>query len=690
MPIGAVITTLVILGFAITSPIDAQDTATDFIRASIKTYCGQCHEGEDAATERDFSTLSFQEADLDAEVLQSLIKVLELREMPPQESPQLDPQARQRLIEELRQLEQRAAQNATFPPTPIRRLNRFQYNNAVVDLFDLKCVVFTLPERIMREHHGYFKPASGKMADVVTVGSRPLGKSQLIEPRLAGVAAFPQDLRAENGFDNRGDHLSLSPLLMESFLKLGHSITESKDFVPQNIGIWNQFFEPPKEEKKPTEVMRNRIRWFLRRAFRRPPAEATVDRYVDYAKRQIAEGEEFSAVMKKLASVAISSPKFLYLYAEQEGESKNATESQPLNDFDLATRLSFFLWGSIPDDTLLTLAEQSRLSDRTILEQQVQRMLRDPKVKRFCDSFPAQWLQLERIISSTPDPERYPEFYFLKYRKSMHMMLEPLLLFETVLIEDLPITQFIDSDFTYRSKLLEQSYVKLTNPDPPKPPDHGPVTVLNFHRVPVNDRRAGGVITNAAVMTMTSGSEETKPITRGAWVAAVIFNDPPEPPPADVPVLPEHASGNEVDLTLRERFALHRTRADCRACHQKIDPFGFALENYDAIGEWRSQYENLRSIDTSGKLFQEHAFDDVIGFKDALLAEKDRFAKGFAGHLLSFAVARELGPADQSVLDSITEASVTDDYRIQSIILQVVLSEPFLTVTNSLDEVSGQ
>ncbi|MCP4081433.1 MAG: DUF1592 domain-containing protein, partial [Planctomycetaceae bacterium] len=555
---------------------------------------------------------------------------------------------------------------------------------------DLKCVVFTLPERIMREHHGYFKPASGKMADVVTVGSRPLGKSQLIEPRLAGVAAFPQDLRAENGFDNRGDHLSLSPLLMESFLKLGHSITESKDFVPRNIGIWNQFFGPPKEEENPNELMRNRIRWFLRRAFRRSPAEATVDRYVDYAERQIAEGEEFTAVMKKLAAAAISSPKFLYLYDEQDGQAKNSSESQVIDDFDLASRLSFFLWGSIPDDTLLTLAAEGRLVERTILEEQVQRMLQDRKVKRFCDSFPAQWLQLERIISSTPDPERYPGFYFLKYRKSMHMMMEPLLLFETVLIEDLPITQFIDSDFTYRSKLLEQSYAKLTNPDPPKPPDHGPVTVLNFHRVPVNDRRAGGVITNAAVMTMTSGSEETKPITRGAWVAAVIFNDPPEPPPADVPVLPEHASGNEVDMTLRERFALHRTRADCRACHQKIDPFGFALENYDAIGEWRSQYENMRSIDTSGKLFQEHAFDDVIQFKDALLAEKDRFARGFAGHLLSFAVARELGPADQSVLDSITESVATDDYRIQSIIRQIVLSEPFLTMTNSLDEVSEQ
>ena len=690
MPIRAVITKVVILGFAITSPIDAQDKSSEFIRSSIKTHCGHCHSGEDTATDRDFSTLNFAEPDRDIEVLQSLIEVLELREMPPEESPQLDPTTRQRLIQELRQLEQQASLAVTFPPTPIRRMNRFQYNNAVVDLFDLKCVVFTLPERIMREHHGYFKPASGKMAEVVTVGSRPLGKSQLIEPRLAGVAAFPQDLRAENGFDNRGDHLSLSPLLMESFLNLGHSITESPDFTPAKVGIWGRFFEAPQDEAATVEEARQRIAWFLRRAFRRPPETETIDRYLNYALTQMDGGMEFSSVMRQVAAAVIASPKFLYLYDERDSDHANQPVAAAIDPFDLASRLSFFLWGSIPDEELHSLAEKGELVDRAILRKQVNRMLNDQKIKRFCDSFPAQWLQLERIISSTPDPEKYPEFYYLKYRKSMHMMLEPLLLFETVLIEDLPVTQFIDSDFTYRSKLLEQSYARLDDPTPPPRPSAGPVTVLNFHRVPVTDRRSGGMITNAAVMTMTSGPEETKPITRGAWVAAVVFNDPPQPPPADVPVLSEHPPEHQAKMTLRERFALHRTRADCRACHQKIDPFGFALENYDAVGEWRSQYENARSIDVSGKLFQQHEFQDVVQFKDAILQEKDRFIRGFAGHLLSFGLARELGPADQAVLDRITLAVAQEEDRFQAMIMQVVLSEPFLTMTNSLDEVSEQ
>ena len=159
----------------------------------------------------------------------------------------------------------------------------------------------------------------------------------------------------------------------------------------------------------------------------------------------------------------------------------------------------------------------------------------------------------------------------------------------------------------------------------------------------------------------------------------VIFNNPPEPPPADVPPLPEEENGrNDESLTIRERLAVHRDRPDCAGCHEQIDPLGFALENFDAIGKWRDQYENGRKIDSSGRLFRRHEFTDVVGFKDAILAEKDRFVRGFAGHLLSFALARELGPADQRELDRITAATIADEYRIQTLIREVVFSKPFL------------
>jgi hypothetical protein len=658
------------------------DSFTKIITPTVQKHCAKCHGANADKLEGDLNLLTLQSRDLhdNPELIRSLIEVLDLGEMPPEDEPPLDPQLRQRMISELRTILHAAiSKQKKFPHAPVRRMNRFQYNNAVIDLFDLQCIVFTLPERMMREHKGYFKPQTGKMANVVTVGSRPLGKSQMIERRLAGVAAFPQDLRAEHGFDNRGDHLSLSPLLMEAFLKLGQSVTQSPDFGPKNVGVWKTFFEAPTAELDQKTEVRRRLDLFLNKAFRRSAEPALLDRYFSFVDRQLDSGIPFTEAMKSVAAATISSPKFLYLY-DKSGVSETA---ELIDDFELASRLSFLLWGSIPDQELLELAAVGDLSKPEILDAQFDRMLKDHKLKRFCDSFPAQWLQLERIISSVPNREKYPNFYFSKYRDSMHMMMEPLLLFETVLIENLPVTQLIDSDFTYRSNLLEDAYAELaSDPRPGGKSRGGAVTVLNFKRVPVTDRRNGGVITNAAVMTMTSGPERTQPITRGAWIAAVIFNNPPEPPPADVPALGEKPPEGEEHLTLRERLAMHRERADCKGCHEQIDPLGFALENYDPIGVWRSKYENGRDVDMSGTLFRKHEFSDIIEFKDAILVEKHRFARALAGHLLSFGLARELAASDEIALDEIAKATAADGYRFQTLLKQVILSKPFMSKSN--------
>jgi len=499
----------------------------------------------------------------------------------------------------------------------------------------------------------------------------------LIEKRLGGVAAFPQDLRAENGYDNRGDHLSLSPLLMQSFLKLGQSVVESNYFNQRTVGSWATFFAEPKPENNLKKEVRTRLHRFLTLAFRRPVESNLLDRYSGFVTDQLDAGVAFTKAMKAAAAAAISSPKFLYLY---DGAA-TGERAERIHDIELASRMSFFLWGSIPDPPLLDLAIAGELGKTEVMEAQFSRMLEDQKLKRFCDSFPSQWLQLERIVSSAPNREKFPGFYFLKYRDSMHMMLEPLLLFETVLIENLPIIQLIDSDFTYRSSLLQEAYQDLAiGADKKKAKNE--VVVLNFNRLPVTDRRSGGLITNAAIMTMTSGPERTQPITRGAWIAGVIFNKPPEPPPADVPALGEKPPEGEEHLTLRERLSMHRERSDCRGCHEQIDPLGFALENYDPIGNWRDQYENGRDVDMSGSLFRKHSFNNIVEFKDALLAEKDRFTRGLAGHLLSFALARGLGPADQVALDQITEKTIAEGYKMQALLKQVILSEPFLSKTN--------
>ncbi|MEM6692293.1 MAG: DUF1592 domain-containing protein [Planctomycetota bacterium] len=642
-----------------------------------KSKCYDCHSGEDAAggitlSQESIETL-FDGTESSLETVLRITNVIENGEMPPEGEPEIASEPKRELIAQLNTwFKEAVASGASHPSTPIRRMNRFQYNNAVVDLFDLRCIVFTLPERMMREHRGYFRPESGKMAEVVHVGSRPLGKSQMIEPRLAGVAAFPQDLRAEHGFDNRADHLSLSPLLMESFLKLGQSITSSPDFTPKRVGIWNDFFKAPTQRHQWEDAIDDRLENFLHRAFRGRTDAVVSNRYAAFAKSRIDSGDSFEEAMKTVAGAVIASPRFLYLY--QPGQFDDTESTLPMNE--IASRLSFFLWGSLPDQRLLEASSNGSLNDVDAVSREVDRMLNDRKLKRFCDSFASQWLQLDRIISSVPDRSKFPEFYYSKYRNSMHMMMEPLLVFETVLIENKPITQLIDSDFTYRSGQLQKAYKDLALPTE-KNLKKGEVASLQFHRLPVADKRSGGVITNAAVMTMTSGPERTQPITRGAWIASVVFNDPPEPPPADVPPLGEKPAEAEEHLTLRERLSLHRERSDCRGCHEQIDPLGFALENYGATGTWRRSYENGREIDISGRLFRQRDFGTVDEFKEAILDHPDRFTRALAGHLLSFALARELVAADESSLDRIVEQTAADEYRFKTLIREVVLSESF-------------
>ena len=651
----------------------------DSVMPAIRKHCVKCH-GENGEIEGnvDLKHLDAETLHRSPDLLGSLIDVLDLEEMPPEDEPALDPKIRQQLVAHLKaSLRANVSESLVYSHAPLRRMNRFQYNNAVIDLFGLNCIVFTLPERMLREHKGYFQPKSGKMPDAVRVGSRPLGKSQLIEPRLAGVAAFPQDLRAEHGFDNQGDHLSLSPLLMEAFLKLGQSITQSPDFTNKYVGIWKSFFEVPTGKEIARSDVRNRLQPFLTRAFRGPVSQNQLDRYTDFVMSQIESGVDFTKAMKAIAAATIASPKFLYLY-DKAGQDETA---ESIDDFELASRLSFFLWGGLPDDELLQLADSGQLHTPDVLDIQIDRLLHDRKLKRFCDSFPTQWLQLDRIISSTPNREIFKDFYLVgKFRDSMHMMLEPLLLFETVLIEDLPITQLIDPDFSYRSSVLQEAYGELASSDAVK--KRGGVAVLQFERIGLKYRRTGGVITNTAVMTMTSGPDRTQPITRGAWIAGVVFNNPPEPPPADVPALDEKPSEAEAHLTLRERLSLHRERSDCKGCHEQIDPLGFALENYTPVGKWRNQYENGRDVDSAGTLFRKHKFNDVTQFKDAIVAEKDRFTRALAGHLLSFALGRQLAAADQIALDAITKATIQDDYKMKSLIKHVILSDPFMSKSN--------
>jgi hypothetical protein len=659
----------------------AQDIFPAVIRPLLATHCIKCHgqqkkvEGKVNLFRLDSSRDLLRKPDL----LPAMIRVIENGDMPPEDEPQLERTTRQSMLTHLKAISTQAVQSRGFIHTPIRRMNRFQYNNAVVDLLDLKRDIFALPEKLMRRYTNYFDPTSGSMPAEVRVQNRPLGKD--VDGARAegfiGVGPFPQDLRAEHGYDNRADHLTLSPLLMESFLRLSHSVVDSRDLKPAECHSWDSFFTLPADPdtddpsiKDQVRVIRERLQPFLRRAFRMPVDPNTLNRFVAFAEKELQSGASFTDTMKTLAGVTIASPEFLYLYNTTTDSKTGSTRSGRSHHFDLASRLSFFLWGSIPDDTLLDLAEAGTLSDPAVLGQQVDRMLRDQRMIRFCDSFPGQWLQLDRLISSIPDKQKFPYFYFQSaYRSSMHMMLEPLLLFDTVYLEDRSVMDFLDPDFSWHSDVLSAAYRGQVN--------KRDVQVLIFKRIPMTDPRWGGVITNAAVMTMTSSPVRTQPITRGAWLNTVIFNDPPEPPPADVPPLPEADEEALARFTLRERFEQHRERADCAACHRTIDPLGFALENYGPTGLWRDKYENGRSVDPAGTLFNRHEFTTAIEFKQILLKEKHRFLRGFAAHLLSYSLGRELSAADSPTLDKIAARAMAGEDSLRDLLKMIAMSDPF-------------
>ncbi|MDG2221072.1 MAG: DUF1588 domain-containing protein, partial [Rubripirellula sp.] len=488
-----------------------------------------------------------------------------------------------------------------------------------------------------------------------------------------GVAPFPQDKRAEHGFDNQGDHLTLSPLLMESFLQLSQTISESPDLNPQECRQWDHLFAPLPPESDQAVVLRSRLERLLRRAFRRRIDHETLNQFVEFTENQLQAGHPFEQSMRTVIGTIIGMPDFLYLYEENLANKTNgrANGRQPINDFELATRLAQFFWSSIPDDTLLDLAEANQLRQPKILREQIERMMNDRRSARFCDNFPTQWLQLDRLITSIPDPGKFPYFYYHGYRTSMHMISEPLLLFETIFVEDRTIMDLLNPSYTWQSDMLKANYEGHSNAAKD-------VQVQVFRRTALTDPRRGGVITNAAVMTMTSTPSRTQPITRGAWVNEVIFNDPPEPPPADVPSLPEANAEEIAELTIRERLAIHRQRADCAGCHNQIDPLGFALENYGPTGVWRDQYENERKVDPTGILFNQHPFQSAIEFKQLLISEKQRFIRAFIAHLLTYALGRELGPADWPTLDSITSEALAGKDTMRTIMMNVALSESFM------------
>ena len=388
-----------------------------------------------------------------------------------------------------------------------------------------------------------------------------------------------------------------------------------------------------------------------RRAYRRPVTSADVDPLVHFVQMAREQGDSFEEGMQVAVTAILVSPHFLF---------RIEPSAQDISQFELATRLSYFLWSSMPDEELFQLAETDDLRKPPILQAQIRRMLADPKSKALVDNFGGQWLQLRALDRSQPDPDRFPKFTdSLRY----DMKRETELFFQSIIREDRSILDFIDAPYTFVNARLAKFY------------DLPEVDSNQFQRVPLApDSHRGGILTEAAILTASSFPTRTSPVLRGKWILENILNAPPPPPPPDVPNLDEKAIGSSASL--RQQLEAHRANPACNACHASMDPLGFGLENYDAIGRWRT-HDGESLIDATGRLPNGKTFDGPDGLKQILLSGKAAFTQCLAEKLLTYALGRGLEDYDQPAIQSIVTQTAASGYRFSALIEAIISSQPF-------------
>ncbi len=395
------------------------------------------------------------------------------------------------------------------------------------------------------------------------------------------------------------------------------------------------------------------------RIYRRPAKAAEVERLLRYVHVAEQQGESFERGIQIATDALLCSPNFLFR-VELDPKPNDKTSSRLLNDYELASRLSYFLWSSTPDDALMSLAARGALHRPEVLDAQARRMLKDPKARALADNFAGQWLMLRNLANMSPDTERFPEFSE-KLRASMKTETE--MFFEAIVNEDRSILDFIDGKFTYINGPLAKLY-GLDGVDGDQ-----------FRRVSLTGDQRGGILTQASILTVTSNPTRTSPVKRGKWVMEQILGTPPPPAPPNVPKLADDKK-EPLTGTLRQRMEQHRKNPICASCHTTMDAIGFGLENFDPVGKWRSK-DGDAPIDATATLPGGQKFAGPAQLKQILKSKKSMFVKCLSVKMLTYALGRGLQNYDTCKITDIMAAVAKNDYRFSSLVTAVVLSEPF-------------
>jgi len=645
-----------------TVPADGATTANTFaaeVRPLLARYCYECHGPTKPEGDLNLSRFEDDAAMLsDRRTWQRVVEVIDSREMPPETAKLPTADERERLTTTLRRLVRQPEADGVRNPghVVLRRLNQVEYNNTMYDLF-----------RIFKPR-GYFNPADGRLPDSIRL---VLHRNQ----RPVLVTLPPDDVGY--GYDNIGEILSLPPFLMEKYFAAARQVVDLA--AEQGRAV---FAVRGGSGLRDRESARDLLASFTSRAFRRPTTADEVQRYLAPFDLAISKGETFEGAMKVALAAVLVSPEFLFRI-ELGSPPTDDSGIVSLTDYELASRLSYFLWSSMPDDELTSLAAVGKLRDPDVLEAQARRMLRSPKAKELAENFALQWLQVSNIAGAMPDPDKFPAYYKLRYGGEA-LRQEALLLFEAVMIEDRSVLDLVDAPFAYLNESLARYYGL-------EPQLTGQNASLYWQRYELTDRRRGGALTLGAVLTATSNSSRTSPVKRGKWILETLLGSPPPPPLANVPDLDETPAA-AASASLRERLEAHRADPNCASCHRRMDPLGFGLEHFDAVGQWRERDGKL-PIDARGTLVDGHSFDGPIELKGVLLHQRrDDYLRCLTEHMLTYALGRKIEYFDAAAVDEIVGQLKDDEYRLSTLVTGIVRSYPFrhLKLPESSDDQAGR
>jgi hypothetical protein len=476
----------------------------------------------------------------------------------------------------------------------------------------------------------------------------PAGKHRL-------TAAFPNDFYDAKAKDREKRDRNLTVLALE--------VSGPTDLQPTDYPEMHRklIVAQPGKGMSAQAAAEQNLRPFLNRAFRRRATEAEISRLAGLVEQSMAAGDTFEQGMQNAVIATLVSPHFLFR-VERDPQPENPQLTHELQQYELATRLSYFLWSSMPDDELFILATNGQLDDGAVLERQVRRMLADKRATALVQNFGTQWLNLRLLDGVAPDPKVFGAGSFSDDLKA-DMRRETELFFEAIMRDDRSILEFLDGKFTFVNERLAKHYgLKGIRGD-------------DFQRVNLEGESRAGVLTQASILTLTSNPGRTSPVKRGKWIMENFLGSAPPDPPPDVPEL-EATRKAKPGLSLRKQLEIHRANAVCASCHKTMDQLGFGLENFDAIGRWRDQDGGLK-IDSSGLLPGGDKFKGPIELAEVLKRRKLEFAGCLSEKMLTYALGRGLMHYDRCATDKIVEAMQKDDFRFSSLVLAIVNSEPF-------------